>query len=300
MTSRNLLKALLAFLVTVTCAVAEDQVTTLRWTELREQGKLDAEAVITNADNAPVGEEELLIVNETAQPLTVRLAELEPTGISQYQYRVRGLVRYEGVKQPGYLEMWSLFADGGRYFSKTLSSSGPMGVIHGTSSSREFILPFQSSPQSGTPTRLEINLVLPAEGKVWIGPLHVSEFTESEWESATVGAGAWWGNRTGSLVGGVLGSLLGILGAIVGTLSGWGRGKNVCMAICWSTIVFGIVCLIGGLVALTQSQPYVVYFPLLLIGVLSTVVMGSVLRTIRKRFEDVELRRMEAMDVGVV
>lgn len=63
--------------------------------------------------------------------------------------------------------------------------------------------------------------------------------------------------------------------------------------------MFGVVCLIGAMVALIQSQPYVVYFPLLLIGVLGTVIMGSVLPIVRKRFADVELRRMEAMDAVV-
>ena len=90
------------------------------------------------------------------------------------------------------------------------------------------------------------------------------------------------------------------MGAIVGTLSGLGRGRKVAIGICWLTIGFGSVCLAAGSVAVATSQPYVVYFPLLLIGVLSTVIMSSVLPSTRKRFEDVELRRMTAMDVSAV
>jgi hypothetical protein len=141
--------------------------------------------------------------------------------------------------------------------------------------------------------------VLPANGKVWISPLSVSEFDENEWGDAMTAAGGWWGNRTASLMGGILGPLIGIMGAIVGTLTGMGRGRKVAIGICWFSIVIGSVFLVAGLVAVALSQPYVVYFPLLLIGFLSTVIMGSVLPIIRKRFEEAELRRMEAMDAVV-
>jgi hypothetical protein len=130
--------------------------------------------------------------------------------------------------------------------------------------------------------------------------LKLSQFEQTEWADAMTAEGAWWGNRTANLIGAILGPLLGILGALVGTLSGWGRGKNVCIAICWFTVVFGVVCLITGIVALTMGQPYVVYYPPLLLGLIGTVVMGSILPTIRKRFSDIELRKMESMDVSAV
>ncbi|MFT5326076.1 MAG: hypothetical protein ACI8P0_003950 [Planctomycetaceae bacterium] len=299
MTNRNLLSATLAVLLTGSCAMAEEHVATIRWSELEAAGKLETGEVIRPSAESPSSSaEELLIVNEAATPLTVHLATIDPTSISKFNYTVSGRVRYENVEQPGYLEMWSVFPDNSRYFSKTLSSSGPTGTIHGTSASREFILPFSSSVRSGTPSKLEINLVLPAQGKVWISPLKLSEFEKSEWGDAMIAEGAWWGNRTGSLMGAILGPLLGILGALVGTLSGWGRGKNVCIAICWSTVVFGVVCLITGFVALAMGQPYVVYYPPLLLGLIGTVVMGSILPTIRKRFSDIELRKMESMDVS--
>jgi hypothetical protein len=281
--------------------MAEEHVATVRWSELEAAGKLETGEIIRpSADSPSSSEEELLIVNEAATPLMVHLATIDPTGISKFNYTVSGRVRYENVEQPGYLEMWSVFPDNSRYFSKTLSLSGPTGTIHGTSASREFILPFSSSARSGMPSKLEINLVLPAQGKVWISPLKLSQFEQTEWADAMAIEGAWWGNRTGTLMGAILGPLLGILGALVGTLSGWGRGKNVCIAICWFTVVFGVVCLITGIVALTMGQPYVVYYPPLLLGLIGTVVMGSILPTIRKRFSDIELRKMESMDVSAV
>ena len=294
------LNATLAVLLIGGSVAAEDQVTTIRWADLDSKGHLESgEIVPASSEGSQSAEEELLISNETGQPLTSRIVTLESPGISKFHYKVQGRIRYEGVEQPGYLEMWSHFAKGGPYFTKTLSDSGPMGVIHGASASREFILPFQSSAASGTPLKLEINLVLPANGKVWISPLSISQFDENEWGDAMTAEGAWWGNRTASLIGGILGPLLGIMGAIVGTLSGMGRGRKVAIGICWFSIVSGSVFLVAGLVAVAMSQPYAVYFPLLLMGFLSTVIMSSVLPITRKRFEDAELRRMEAMDAVV-
>jgi len=300
MTNRNLLKATLALLLTGSAAMAEDQVTTIRWSELKSKGELQSgEVVQAPSESSQTAEEELLISNETGQPLTTRLVTIEQPDISKFNYKVQGSIRYEGVEQPGYLEMWNHFADGGGpYFTKTLSDSGPMGVIHGASASREFTLPFRSSSRSGTPTKLEINLILPADGKVWISPLKLSEMEANEWADAMTAEGAWWGNRTASWLGGVLGPLLGIMGAIVGTLSGLGRGRKVTIGICWCAVVFGVVCLITGIVALAIGQPYVVYYPPLLLGLIGTVVMGSILPTIRKRFSDIELRKMESMDVS--
>jgi hypothetical protein len=39
-------------------------------------------------------------------------------------YTVRGDVRYRDVAGDGYLEMWSVFADGSRYFTRTLATEG--------------------------------------------------------------------------------------------------------------------------------------------------------------------------------
>jgi hypothetical protein len=51
-----------------------------------------------------------------------------------------------------------------------------------------------------------------------------------------------------------------------------------------------------GLVALALGQPYAVWYPLLLMGVLDPVLAFSLLPSARRRFEEIELRRMRALD----
>jgi hypothetical protein len=61
---------------------------------------------------------------------------------------------------------------------------------------------------------------------------------------------------------------------------------------------FGIVCLGFGLAAVVLSQPYAVYYPLLLLGFLCTLLPIGVRGTVRRRFEKIELRKMKAMDAA--
>ena len=60
--------------------------------------------------------------------------------------------------------------------------------------------------------------------------------------------------------------------------------------------VAGVVCLVLGIVALVLGQPYAVYYPLLLIGVLAAVLGGVGIPVSRQRFAEAELRRMQALD----
>jgi len=59
-----------------------------------------------------------------------------PTGGGPYV--VRGMVRYDGVEGQGYLEMWSVFPDGGRYFTRTLAPQGSLAALRGESNWRPF------------------------------------------------------------------------------------------------------------------------------------------------------------------
>jgi hypothetical protein len=203
-------------------------------------------------------------------------------------FALAGRIRYRGVSGTGLLEMWSVFPDGDRYFSRTLADRGPQAVISGDSEWRDFELPFYLRGSSQRPVRLEVDLVLPGAGQVWIGPL----------ELTTPGAtsSAWWSERTGGWVGGIGGSLIGVTGAVLGVLVARGRGRRAVLATMVALIAAGAGLLVAGAVALALSQPYAVYYPLLLGGIIILAVFGSGFRRVRRAYEEAELRRMRAMD----
>ncbi len=114
---------------------------------------------------------------------------------------------------------------------------------------------------------------------------------------ATPAPKAWWDDRTSGLIGGIGGSIMGCVGGLIGTLAGLGRARRLTLGLAWASIVFGLACLVAGVVAISLSQPFAVWYPLLLGGGISAGVMGSLLHTLRRRYAEIELRRMAAMDV---
>src|SRR5512140_1405016 len=83
-----------------------------------------------------------LVVDSPAGGITLPLLTVDEPGITTTRYALVGEVSCEGVGGTGFLEMWSLFADGGRYFSRSLAEQGPLASLRGTAGPRRFVLPF--------------------------------------------------------------------------------------------------------------------------------------------------------------
>ena len=62
-------------------------------------------------------------------------------------------------------------------------------------------------------------------------------------------------------------------------------------------LLIGIASLGGGVAAIAAAQPYVVYYPLLLIGIILVAVIGKLRGTLSARYEHLELKRIQSMDV---
>jgi len=224
---------------------------------------------------------------------TYPLVTIDGPDVGSRPYVVTGQVRYEGVAGVGFIEMWSVFPDGGRFFTRTLDDTGPLAALTGTSDWRAFELPFFPGDGPG-PTELEINLVLPADGRVWVGPLRL-ESLEDRGGLGADGSG-WWSSRAAGVAGAIGGAAVGILSTLTAWLVSRGRARAFVLATAVALIVIGAASLAAGAVALLGHQPYEVVFPLLLSGaILVTVFWGLAVRA-RRAYAQAELRRMRAFD----
>jgi hypothetical protein len=108
----------------------------------------------------------------------------------------------------------------------------------------------------------------------------------------------WWTDQDAGYIGGIGGSLLGVLGGTLGTVAGVcaPRGKCRALVIGMTLLMIGVggISLIAGVAAYSSDQPYAVYYPLLLVGIISTIVPGGLLPVIRKRYREADGRRLEA------
>jgi hypothetical protein len=284
-------------------AIAEETVRSISWEEVKAEGRLTGGEVMRSGEDR---EGIILKIDHSGQThQRTELLNIENPGITRPVYALMGEVAYEDVKGKGYIEMMNHFPGGKSFFSRTLAPSGPMAVLKGTSGWRQFMLPFftnRGDPgfvrQSLRPERLMISVVLPEGGIVYLSSLRLIQFQENENPFALFSkhAGHWWSERTGGLIGGICGTIIGCLGGLIGLLAGKGKAKNFVLGLMKFLIFFGAIGTALGVIALIRSQPYSVYYPLLLAGGITALLFGALLGNVRKRYEERELRKMHAAD----
>ncbi|MDH4048514.1 MAG: hypothetical protein OEV63_10315 [Gammaproteobacteria bacterium] len=254
-------------------------------------------------------EERLGTVTFAEEPLTATavpgeqrqlLLELPDPGVTLPVYALKGMVRYDGVQGDGFLQLDSHFGDAGTFFTKTLAAAGPLGKLSGSSDWRPFVLPFYANsgdPADGTaplPDKLTLSLVLPGAGTVSIRDVGLYQYASGE--DPMQAAGQWFGDRSAGLLGGIGGALIGLWGALIGVLSSRGKARLFVVASVNVLVVIGVASLVGGVVAIATAQPYAVYFPLLLVGVILVAVFGKMRGKLSAQYEQLELKKMQSMD----
>ncbi|MEW6364044.1 MAG: hypothetical protein AB1714_05335 [Acidobacteriota bacterium] len=271
-------------------AHGSEVVSEVSWSKLKASDQLLAGEVVV-PDTGAV-RECLKITGASGRP--VQILSVKAPGISKTVWAINGQIRYEDVEGAGYMEMWSVFPSGSRYFSRTMDVTGPMGQLTGSSGWRPFVLPFFSKEGEPAPAELIVNVVLPGRGTVYVGPLRIAQFLPGE--SPFEDTSGWWSSQTGGCIGALLGVFGGLAGGLVGWLVGVGKGRQFVLSMMKLMCVVGSLALAAGLFSVIGRQPYHVYYPLLLGGVLYVVLFACTFRTIGRRYAQLELRKMSAMD----
>jgi hypothetical protein len=248
--------------------------------------------------------------NTNDAPYQVQLLKIIHPPLSNTVYEIFGKMKYDNVQGAGYLEMWSYFPPAqpdmpeGQYFSRTLGDSGGMEKISGTCDWRDFSLPFDPTGASGAPTRLEINLILPGRGTVYLSPVKLRKYAagfslglDNPDDNGSPAVAGWWSPNAAPWVGGIGGPLIGLMGGLLGWLSQKGIARTFVLTAWKCCIVFGLVCLIATVIAVVVGQPWFVAMPLCVFGVVSAIVFSATWPSARKRYDEVEIRRMASMDV---
>ena len=81
-------------------------------------------------------------------------------------------------------------------------------------------------------------------------------------------------------------------------LASRGRARGFVMALTAGMVLFGVAVLGAGLLALFAGQPSRVWIVLLLCGVILTVLIGPARRRMRRQYDQIELERISAVDLG--
>jgi len=286
------LAAGVAMAAPASAAAAAECVQELYWDALQASGALRA-GTVEPAEGDPSAAR-LRLSSDGAGAVTFMVID-EPR-VTRAVYALVGRVRTENVEGSAYLEMWSHFPGGGRYFSRTLGEDGPLADLGGTQARRRFVLPFYNKADAPPPERLTVSVVFAGPGTVYLDSVRLMQYAAGE--DPLAGPRAWWSDRTGGLVGGIGGGLLGVLGGLVGVLAGLGRARRFVLATMKTVAVLGGVALAAGVAAIAAGQPYGVWYPLVLGGALAALLFAGLQRAVRARYDQVELRRIEALDAS--
>jgi len=271
--------------------IAERTVREISWSDLKASGRLAGGEVLPAGAGSAF--ESLRVANAEGGSRTIPLFTIDQPGVTASRYVLRGKVGGEGIEGQAYLEMWSFFTGGGRYFSRTLAQTGPMASLGGTFRLRPFILPFTAEPGMSL-ERLAVNVAFPGRGTVVLGKMSLVELDPGD--DFFVAAGAWLTPRQVSLFGGVAGGLVGLLGALVGILASRGQARAFVLSLLKGMLAFGAIALLAAAAGLWRAQPPELLFTFLLLGVICTVVPASLLGKVRRDYEEKEFRRMRALD----
>jgi MFS family permease len=102
------------------------------------------------------------------------------------------------------------------------------------------------------------------------------------------------------ILGAVLGVTFGLCGGILGILAGKfsrrGRHKKLVMSFIFVMIVLGVLSLCIGLFALLMGQPYHVWYPFILLGVILVAVLVPNYVVIKNIYARAELNSFSSRD----
>lgn len=100
--------------------------------------------------------------------------------------------------------------------------------------------------------------------------------------------------RTLNIAGGILGAVIGCFGGLIGYLAPRGKARRFVLG---GMLVFaglGVGALITGAILAMRGVPFVVYWPVLLMGIIIPAVIVPMYAVVRQRYREAESRRMSA------
>jgi hypothetical protein len=107
----------------------------------------------------------------------------------------------------------------------------------------------------------------------------------------------WWTSQDAGYIGAAIGILGGLFGTVVGLSGAMLKSTRAYTLVKYFIFAFaalGAAALLAGVYALIRSQPYHVFYPLLLAGGIFSILPIALLPALRNRLRVMEQRRMES------
>ena len=211
---------------------------------------------------------------------TIPVLTLDRPPVRDDAFALRGQIRYTDVSPPGYLQLTATFADGTQDASRARAPFGPMGELKGTSEWREFMLPSLGKHPHQRPTRIEVSVVLPGGGTVYLGRASLVEGLANR-RPRDLG---WLDPSRLRLVAGVLAGVLAVYGMLVLLLARRARARGVVVTMTVLITALSCVAVGGAWAAMLGNEERETLYPLWLVGMLGIAICVVMSRVIKRRY----------------
>jgi hypothetical protein len=237
------------------------------------------------------------VVQGVGSETSVTIAVIDHPAITAKAFAIEMQVDCRDISdgQAATLELLVDFPDGQQFFSRQVFEIGG-AEYPGEGQWRNVQLPFMLSGTTDTPTRLTVNISL-SSGAVAARHVQLVEFPAGD-VIPPPAPGVWWSAHISNWIGAIAGPILGLLAAAVGITSGAFRQHRIALLLLAVMAVISVPILIAAIAALLLGQPYDVYYMLLLPGLIGTILPLVLQRTLRKRLQHDELRKMQSLDAA--
>jgi len=211
---------------------------------------------------------------------TIVVLALDQPGASDDAFAIEGQIKYENVTPPGHLELTGVFADGSRETSKAAAPFGPMGALNGSSDWRAFLLPSLGRRVGEAPTRIEVSVVLPGGGTVYLGPAKLVEGLANR-RPREMG---WLDPPRVRMLAGALGALVALYGVIASILASRGRGKGLVYGL--TVVVTALSCAALGcsVTAMVWNAAHGALALLALVGLMGIALCAVMSKLVKRKY----------------
>ncbi len=103
-----------------------------------------------------------------------------------------------------------------------------------------------------------------------------------------------FGAYYGAIVGGGGGTLIGLMGGVIGYCATKGKARRAICGFMYFVVLLGVAQLAFGAYAWSQGQPYAIWYPPLMCGIVFTGVVGGLIPVIAAKYREADGRRLEA------
>ena len=222
----------------------------------------------------------LKIEYKGSDPISITLFEVDHPEINKKSIIYTADIKSENVQNKAYIEMFCVFDYGNNdvsFFSRNLNHA-VSGSTDWNQKGTQFFF-----KENEYPSKVKLGVRFEGPGTIWIDKIVLKNVA----------------TRIGYYIdfGTIFGVSIGFIGGLIGILCSIGKARRFVIGLSYATVLVCTIIFISGIILLSTGANYVQWQPFILCGGIGLLVIGLNIPTIKRRFIEIETRKLKAKDM---